>query len=324
MGNRAGKKKSLTTRIVLVIIACAMVCVAVCIAMVGINLITNLSFDETFYNVHSIKVKDTIRVIQLSDLHNSKYGDGNKKLVERVSDLDPDIIITTGDMLDKDDESQDIAYSLLKALTEIAPTYFVYGNNEWALDYDFGSTLKCLEDAGGQAGENHDLHTLLEGVESNGIRKALEEIGVRVLQNEMESIEVDGGIVDIYGLFTSNPSAFWHYVGEDYETFMHENTHHVKVFAAHEPYIFETYKDETWGDLNLCGHTHGGHSILPVVGAVWSNAHGLFPEKTGFPRFVRGSYALPGGSLIVSRGLSHREYVRINNQPELVIVDIGR
>lgn len=318
------QKKSIKTRLALILTACVMVFIAIFIALVGINLITNLSFNETFYNVNSIKVKDTIRVIQLSDLHNSKYGKDNKKLTERVKELEPDLIVATGDILHRRDKKQDVSYNLFKELTLIAPTYFVYGNNEWALDYDFDSTLKDLEKVSGQSKDNHDLDKLLDDVASNGIRKELEKIGVRVLQNEMESIEVDGGMVDIYGLFTSNPSAFWHYVGKDYERFMYEDTHHVKIFLSHEPYVYETYKEEQWGDLVLCGHTHGGISVLPVVGSLWEQTHGLFPEKTGHPRYVRGRYDVFGTSLIVSRGLSNKDLLRINNKPELVIVDIGR
>lgn len=318
------QRKSVKTRILLAVIACVMVFVAVFIAITVVNLIANFSFRETFYNINSIKVGDTIRVIQLSDLHNSKYGKDNSKLLERVTELEPDIIIATGDMLDRRDKKQDVAYNLLEKLTKVAPTYFVYGNNEWALDYDFDSSLEDLEKEYGQSENVHDLNKLLKGAKKSEIRKELEKRGVRVLQNEMTSVEVDGGIVDIYGLFTSNPSAFWHYAGKDYEKFMKEDTHHIKIFASHEPYVYETFKDNTWGDLMLCGHTHGGLSVFPVVGALWEQTHGLFPEKTGQPRYVRGRYDIVGGSLIVNRGLSNRGIVRINNKPELVIIDIGR
>jgi predicted MPP superfamily phosphohydrolase len=57
---------------------------------------------------------------------------------------------------------------------------------------------------------------------------------------------------------------------------------------------------------------------------LWEQTHGLFPEKTGHPRYVRGRYDVSGTSLIVSRGLSNKDLLRINNKPELVIVDIGR
>ena len=193
------QRKSVKTRILLAVIACVMVFVAVFIAITVVNLIANFSFRETFYNINSIKVGDTIRVIQLSDLHNSKYGKDNSKLLERVTELEPDIIIATGDMLDRRDKKQDVAYNLLEKLTKVAPTYFVYGNNEWALDYDFDSSLEDLEKEYGQSENVHDLNKLLKGAKKSEIRKELEKRGVRVLQNEMTSVEVDGGIVDLYG-----------------------------------------------------------------------------------------------------------------------------
>ena len=74
----------------LFIISLIFVGIAVSIAVVGCNYIQNRNFKETFYSVSSLKVNNKIRVIQISDLHNSKYGKDNEKLIERVKKLSPD------------------------------------------------------------------------------------------------------------------------------------------------------------------------------------------------------------------------------------------
>ena len=113
------------------------VCVATAIILVLCNYIGNRNFRETFYTTSSIKVDSNVRVIQLSDLHSVYYGKNNNKLLDRIKALEPDIIICTGDIVDSAKEDVDYAVNLGKALSEIAPSYYVYGNNEVEGIYDF-------------------------------------------------------------------------------------------------------------------------------------------------------------------------------------------
>ena len=80
-------------------------------------------------------------------------------------------------------------------------------------------------------------------------------------------------------------------------------SHHPESYSLVEPYA----------DLILSGHTHGAQIIL--------FGHGLFaPGQGWFPRYSRGRY----GKMIVSAGLTNTTWVpRINNPPELVIVQMG-
>ena len=53
--------------------------------------------------------------------------------------------------------------------------------------------------------------------------------------------------------------------------------------------------------------------------------HVLFPEmQSGIDYYVAGMYELNGSPLIVNTGLTNKGPVRVNNQPELVVVDINR
>ena len=71
--------------------------------------LTNNSFTVTNYEVESDKINNSIRVVQLSDLHNSEFGEDNKELTDEIKKLEPDLIITTGDMLDGyEDEYQTV------------------------------------------------------------------------------------------------------------------------------------------------------------------------------------------------------------------------
>ena len=72
----------------------------------------------------------------------------------------------------------------------------------------------------------------------------------------------------------------------------------------------------------VCGHTHGGVVRVPILGPMFTKEGGLFPERND--KFVYGRYDVAGRPLIVSSGLENLNVLRINNQPELVIIDINK
>lgn len=155
------------------------------------------------------------------------------------------------------------------------------------------------------------------------LRTQLEEAGVHVLLNEMEQIEVNGNIVDIYGVLTSNPSAFWPYTEKTYGGFLNEDQENFKLLLCHEPLVFYTFGEGYWGDLILCSDTHGGVIRVPYLGGLYTRDGGLLPEARD-KGYVYGLYDCGGNPLIVSSGLTNRGLIRVNNQPELVVVDVNR
>ena len=86
--------------------------------------------------------------------------------------------------------------------------------------------------------------------------------------------------------------------------------------------MLEEYSPDSWGDVMLAGHTHGGTARIPMLGSVYAHEIGLLPERNG--HYIYGRYEVQGRPLIVSSGLENSNLFRINNEPELVIVDINR
>ena len=296
------------------------IALAIGITVVGCNYITNRNFKETFYSVSSLKVNNTIRVIHVSDLHSSTYGKNNKKLIDRVEKLEPDVIICTGDCVDSADKKEEKVVSLCGSFAEIAPTYYVYGNNEVERYYGYSLSQESLDEKFEFDESNRKPEKLLELTDE--FTKELEKTGVKVLKNSQETITVEATTIDIYGVLTSNPSSFWSYGGESFDKFIYENESNFKIFAIHEPFVFEEFEPKTWGDIMFAGHTHGGTVKIPMVGPLYTKGGGLLPEREG--HFVYGRYDVQGRPLIISGGLENKNAFRINNQPELVIVDINR
>lgn len=302
------------------IIGMIFVCIATAIIVVMCNYIGNRNFRETFYSTSSIKVDSRVRVIQLSDLHSSSYGKNNKKLLERIKALEPDIIVCTGDMVDSVKDDADFAVDLGQKLAKIAPSYYIYGNNEVESIYDIPLNEKELDKKFGFDKTNRDENALLKIEDS--FEEKLENAGIKVLKNEKDTIKVKTMAIDVYGVLTSNPSSFWSYSEKAFADYIYENTDNLKITAVHEPFIFEEFEPEYWGDLMICGHTHGGVIRIPVLGPFFTREGGLFPERGG--DFVYGRYNAAGKPLIVSAGLENSNVFRINNQPELVVIDINK
>jgi len=294
--------------------------IALSLAVVVCSYIGNLNFRETFYSVSSIKVDSPIRIIQISDLHNCTYGKENQKLLSRVKKLAPDIILCTGDILDSGKNRQDSVAEMCTALAKIAPSYYIYGNNEVETLYDFPLTQEVMDKKFGFTGDKRDPSKLTSL--KDDFERKLEKTGIKVLKNETDTITVGTTQIDVFGVLTSNPSSFWTYAGEQFESYILNNPDNLKITAIHEPFIYEEFNVEYWGDLTLCGHTHGGTMRVPVLGPLYTHEGGIFPERDG--DYVYGRYDVAGRPLIVSSGLENKNIFRINNQPELVVVDINK
>ena len=210
------------------------------VVLIMCNYIGNRKFRETFYITSSIKADSPIRVVQVSDLHTTSYGQNNEKLLGRIEALDPDIIICTGDIVNSAVEDAAFAASLGEKLSKIAPSYYVYGNNEVESIYDFPLSEKDLDKKFGFNPENRDETALLKVKDS--FEEMLENAGIKVLKNEMDTITVKNMEVDIYGVLNSNPSAFWSYSGKSFSEYIYQNPDHLKITAVHEPFIFEEFK----------------------------------------------------------------------------------
>lgn len=307
-------------RLGLLLASLVLVALASLLVVVGLSAVRNLNFQETFYQVSSGKITGNLRIVQLSDLHDTVFDRDNNELVRRIKLLEPDVIVMTGDMIDQNDAGWDVTVDLCGHLTEVAPVYYIYGNNECSRLYDNQMTLESLDKMLGMSDGSRDAGWFRD--QQDSLCTALEAEGVRVLLNESDTIEVAGNTIDIYGVLISNPSAFWPYAEESFSSFLYDVPGNFKLMLCHEPYVFQEFESEYWGDLALCGHTHGGVIRIPRLGGLYEHEGGLLPERQG--AFIRGEYSANGTPLIVSSGLTNRNMIRVNNQPELVIVDVNR
>ena len=227
-----------------------------------------------------------LTLVQVSDLHNKRLGKGQAVLLEAVARAEPDLIVLTGDLVDRRHTDLEPALEFAGGAAALAPTCFVTGNHELALPAE---TLRQLEEG-------------------------LAAAGVILLDDRTEELPVPGGgSLVLAGVSDRslregglrNLGAAW---AEDAFT----------VLLAHEPQFWEDYA-ASGADLVFCGHAHGGQIRLPLVG-------GLFAPGQGFlPRYTAGIYELGETRMVVSRGIGGSVFPqRVLNRPEVVAVTLER
>ena len=247
----------------------------------------NNAMEITEYPYYSPKVTDAwegCRIVQISDLHNKRFGKGQRHLLDIIKECHPDYIVLTGDLVDSNRFDLAPARELVSEAVKIAPVYYITGNHELWLDK-----------------ENY-----------NGLLTMLSEEKAVILKDDCETLTRNGDTIELIGLDDASLRS----------TALHdltkETTDHLRILLSHEPQYFEKYCAQNV-DLVLTGHAHGGQFILPFVGPVVAPDQGLFPKYTQGRFENNGTTMLIsrglGNSVIP---------VRLFNFPEIVCVELRK
>lgn len=79
---------------------------------------------------------DGYKVAHISDLHNKKFGKDQEPLLKEIRKASPDIIVVTGDLIDRRRYNLETSMIFINGAVEIAPVYYVAGNHEaWSGEY---------------------------------------------------------------------------------------------------------------------------------------------------------------------------------------------
>ena len=295
--NNAPKKKR-KLRGLKIFLAIVLALAVIVGATIGGSYLVNRNFTVSFYQITCDKVSSNIRIVELADLHNSEFGENNSKLISKIKSLHPDLIVYAGDMMNEQDSNYSVLFDLSDKLCKIAPIYACYGNNELDQQLFYDKTFKTQ----------------------------LEKHNVTLLSNEAAEVQVGSSVIQLiavsdnekqYDVSTNNGKKFVEAL---------QPTDNCRICLTHYPELFNQKLLNKNIDIAFCGHAHGGQIRVPHFGGLYSTGEGFMPN------FTEGVYDVEGGTkVVVSRGLGNSseatgikgiEIPRINNQPELVVVDI--
>ena len=239
------------------------------------------------------KAFDQFIIVQISDLHNKSFGADQEKLLVKVHNELPDIIVITGDLIDQRKYNLETAMIFIRGAVKIAPVYYVSGNHEaWSGHYEI-------------------------------IKQSLIEAGVTVLDNDRSDIKRGENTIKLLGV--SDPDFLTSSYLEETNASLLEETlkgwateenESFNVLLSHRPELFDVYQAANL-DLVFSGHAHGGQIRLPFVGGF------VAPDQGLFPKYTSGSYTEGATTMFVSRGLGNSIVPqRLFNRPEIVVVTL--
>lgn len=268
------------------------------------------------YNVNTLEVEkytvenekipkefDGYNIVQVSDLHSKLFGKNNERLLKKIKELNPDIVVITGDLVDGENDNYYVALDFMKELTRLYRVYYIIGNHEQK------ALIKKYKDGYKEYfGELYNMDFVN-------------------LDNKKVEIQKKNSKINLYGLTV--PYSCYKYLFQSGENtsidkgFLVEklgdlDENQFNILLAHTPFYFEEY--EKWGaDLVLCGHVHGGIIRLPFVGGL------LSPDRRFFPKYDLGEYTKNKTTMIVSKGLGgSKVLIRINCKPEVVSIKLRK
>ena len=280
-------------------------------SVIWISVFDSNRFTVSHYEFTDARIRKPVKVVFLSDLHCKMFGYGGTFLIEKIKEINPDLILMGGDMITAyPGHKEDNTVNFIKALYDLFPIVYAFGNHELRLKIypeEYGDTWKRYTEKLGKFGLK---------ITENG-KWELEGSGVDII-----SFSAERKYYKRFEKMTMEPAYIRETAGE-------ADPSKFSILLAHNPEYFGAYS-EYGADLTLSGHVHGGIMRIPFP-AMGRNSSGskivmrgvISPGLKLFPKYDSGRFDENGKSMIVSRGLgTHTIPVRIFNPGDLVVIDL--
>lgn len=233
---------------------------------------------------------DGIKIVHFSDLHYNRAITSAKvdKIIEEINLINPDIVVFTGDLIDKDMIITDSDYEYLtKAFKRINSKYgkfSILGNH----DYD-------------------EMDKVIDVFNNSGFKYL--ENSYEIIYNDKNDKIFIGGI--------GNVSYDLDDIDKTMEYFNSNDDIDYKVMLLHEPDISKKIVEDYNVSLILAGHSHNGQVRLPLIGALYT--------PPGAKEYYDEHYVVDGANLYISSGIgvSTVNY-RFWNRPSINFYRINR
>lgn len=228
---------------------------------------------------------DNYKIIQLSDLHYKNFKD--HKLSNTIKSEKPNLIVMTGDMIDKNITDYSNTEELFKSISTIAPIYCVSGNHEVASE-NIKNTMSAL----------YNKYNITE------------------LNNQSAQIKKGKSSIILYGLRYTGSKSTVQYNNLLKDRLDPANTECFSILLNHRSDTFDSISEYGYS-LVLSGHSHGGIIRIPLLGGLLGN------DGTFFPKYDAGAFKKHGSVMIASRGLGKSNWIpRTFNRPDIVSITL--
>lgn len=223
------------------------------------------------------------KIVHFSDIHyGSTINDkGIETIAKKINELNPDIVVYTGDLLDdsinlSEDNIKNIKSNLKKVKATIKK-YAVIGDSDYI---------------------NKDMYL-----------EIMNEAGFTVLENENDLVYYKGNTPLMF-IGTSSILEGENDIDKAVTT-ENNDIEYFKIWLNHEPAIFDTIIDKDLRpNILLTGHTLGGLINIPFYGYIL--------DQDGISKYTKNYYHKKKISMYTSTGLGTYKYnVRFMNTPSI-------
>ncbi len=206
---------------------------------------------------------DNYKIVQFSDAHVGTWGKDTtfiSKLVDRINSLDPDLIVFTGDIVNRETGELEPFMKVLSRLNAKDGVYSILGNHDYGdyIDWEYSS-------------ERATNNALLQVWQK--------QMGWTMLNNEHRFIRHDNDSIALIGVENWGEPPFHQYgnLGKAYnlsgDSINNVNDDKFKILLSHNP---EHWNQEVTKisniDLTLSGHTHAMQFMIRLGDWKWSPA----------------------------------------------------
>ena len=231
-----------------------------------------MGFDTKEYVINSKSIPtsfDGLKIVHFSDIHYNRAIKLSKieQIVEEINLINPDIVVFTGDLVDKDVTLTNSDYAnLAKTLRKIRSkygNYAVMGNHDYYLD-----------------------HEKIENVYHDSNFKYLANSYDIIYSKDLEKIFI-GGINTVSYDLANLEDTFAYFKDHDDIDY--------KIILVHEPDITDDIVKDYQVNLILAGHSHNGQVRLPYIGAIYTPPYAK--------KYYDNYYQIGSTNLYISSGI---------------------
>ena len=211
------------------------------------------------------------KIVHISDIHYGRLFDEEslKKLVKSINEQKPDIVVLTGDLIDKDTHmTTNMANKISKYLNNISATtgkYAINGNN----DLNFDEWYNIITNGGFR-----DLNNTYDTIYKDGYQSIFIS-GASTIKDKLSINDKLKTSVDYLNSFQKDGPVY-------------------KILLLHEPDAIDDLTVNPF-DLILAGHSHAGQIRLPIIGPIH------LPD--GAKKYYENHYKIENADLYISNGL---------------------
>lgn len=245
---------------------------------------------------------DGFKIVHISDIHLGSFGKNAKTLkasVEIINQLNPDIVLFTGDMVNNFGDEISGFEPYLKQITAKYGKYAIQGNHDYGDYYNWPDSVSKSKN--------------LEQIEA-GVKNA----GFDLLLNQWQKISVKDTSFALIGVENWGHKPFPQYADLQIAT-QGIPASYFRILMTHDPaHWTSVVAPQTEIPLTLSGHTHGGQFGIRIAGIEFSPMY-LISKTWG------GLYQSDNKYLYVNRGLGTIGFIgRVEMRPEITLLTLHR